>query len=135
MKKRQLFPPDIKTVREDKHSLLELYRKKRVRPGDFVGITELEGSFLVEEPEAMLDSLKPGEELVLTYGEPQFPLENVTITVSRKCGAELGTLPYSSSILPNALRRHGIRLFCYLECCELEDKMPAVAVSLYCKGL
>ncbi len=135
MKLKELFPPTIKTVRDNKEPLLDIYRKKQIRYGDFVGICELEGSFLVEDPVGACKTLKIGEELVLDFSDEQIPYENVTVAVHTTEGLELGQLPYVSSVLPNALRRHGVSLFCYLECCEMEDGMLAIAVSLYCKGL
>ncbi len=129
MKKKSLYPINLKLLSDRKSLVYEVFRKVAPHKGSFVGVCELEGCFMCDEPEMLFDSLKIGELLML---ESDTENKTKSLSVKRTDGMFIGNIPFSDSLLPNLLISRGIKLFCYLEAKEFIGGMLALAVSVYC---
>lgn len=110
---------------------IKLLASRRVRNGSFIGLTPLEGTFLEDEPERIFATLEIGERLSVTRDESTKNQANPVLSVNRADGTAIGTLPFTHSILPNALIDRGKTIFCLAEAKQLEGGLVSVAVSIY----
>lgn len=126
LRKKSLYPITLKLLKDRRSLVYEVFRKVEPHKEAFIGVCELEGCFLVDEPEALYSSLAFGERLAVVTDETN------NLSVRRANGTEIGILPYADAVLPKMLISRGISPFCYVEAKELNNGTLAVAVSIYC---
>ncbi len=126
MRKKSLYPITLKLLADRQSLVYDVFRSVQPHKGEFIGVCELEGSFLCDEPERLYDSLTFGEKMSVVVDETD------RLSVERIDGTQIGILPFADGLLPNMLLSRGINVFCYLEAKELDETMLTVAVSLYC---
>lgn len=131
MRKRSLlYPISFSQITDHPETLTDIFIKARPHKGAFIGVTELEGSFMCDSPEALFASLEIGEKLSLALDKSS-KLSNPPLYVSRSDGTALGTLPYGEAIFPNKLISLGVSLWCHLEAKSLQGGLLSIAVSVY----
>ncbi len=128
---KSLYPITVKLLADHRELVHDLFKKLAPHKGAFIGVCELQGSFLCDSVGELFESLAIGERLALVR-ENEKSL-NPTLEATRFDGTAIGSLPFSSSILPNMLISRGLDVFCYMEAKEFNGGMLAIAVSIYCE--
>ena len=124
--RKSLYPITLEFLKENSPLVYKLFRKYSLHKGAFVGVCEIEGSFLCDEPKKLYNSLTVGEKLSVKLNE------NDRLSVYRLDGTEIGLLPFLDSVIPKMLISRGIGVFCYFEAKDFEDEILRIAVSIYC---
>ena len=130
--KKLSYPLTYDEIAERRAGSLRIMQKRRRRGYALLGLSLLEGSFLAEEPERIFATLEQGEKLQIVRGEGGTPL-NPALHILRADGADIGTLPFADSVLPNALISRGVEVFCVAEAKKLVGGIISIAVSVWCE--
>lgn len=131
MRYKSFYPLTVGLVEDDKEFAFAVVKRINPHKDSFIGVCNLEGSFLCDSPGELFDSLNIGDRLKLVSFESDG--KNVPLTVCRDNGDTLGMLPYADSVLPKMLIRRGLDVFCYLEAKEFNGGMIAFTVTVYCE--
>ena len=107
------------------------FTSRRWRGRSFIGLCELDGAALCEDPARVFAALEQGERLELSprivKGKSKPPL-----IVAGSGGGEVGYIPFAASLLPLALIVRGADVFCLVEAKTMQKGVPEIAVSLWC---
>lgn len=106
----------------------ELIKKlsKVLGRGEVLDVFELEGCFALENSETVFRSLKLGDKLEITNSD-----DDKLLIAINSCGAPVGYLPYSISLLPKLIMQKGVSLRCYVEYIDYTNEVLTICVSLY----
>lgn len=126
MKKKSFYPITLKLLSDRRSFVYEVFRKVSPHKETFIGVCELEGTFLCEEQSKLYDSLVIGERLSVVFDATN------RMSVKRQDGTDIGIIPVTDSVLPSMLISRDLNVFAYFEAKEFENDMLTVAVSLYC---
>lgn len=127
MRMKRHYPISVKMYREERKFVFQLFRKVQPHKEVFIGVCELEGSFLCEDPQQTYDSLIVGELLELTLDDTD------RLNVKRQNGTFLGIIPYTDAVLPKMISARGLKLFAYFEAKDFTDGLLEIVVSMYCE--
>ena len=125
------YPITMSMVTDHYEELSNIFYKSKPHKGAFVGVALLEGSFDVESPKEIFDSLEIGERLEL-FLDKDSKLSIPPIYVFRENQTRLGQLPISASFVPIMLLEKGINVWGHFEAKSFIGGLLSVAISIYC---
>ncbi len=128
---KSLYPITVKMLADHPEQVHELFKRLSPHKEAFIGVCELEGTFLCDSLGELFESLYFGERLSLLPENEK--TQNPALEATRSDGTVIGSLPFSDSLLPNMLIARGLEVFCYIEAKKFNGGMPSVAVSIYCE--
>ena len=127
MRLKSHYPISVKLFRDERKLVYKVFRAVQPHKGVFVGVCELEGSFLCQEPEQLSSSLVVGERIELVLDETK------NLNAQRQDGTFLGVLPYTDAVLPKMMMERGIKMFGYFEAKDFIEDLLVITISLYCE--
>ena len=123
----------METMRKNEKELAQYFSEHSLHKGNFILVSELDGSFLAENTEEILKTLKTGEKLKIVQIEENKDFFNCNLKVLREDGTFMGQIPYRKCLVINMLIRRNVKVSAYLECFDNSDDLFSVGVSVYCE--
>jgi len=130
MKKRNDYPLSLPAIKSNINFARDVILKERPHKGAFIDVFIPEGSFMVDSPGELYDSLTIGQRLSVKADETS-TLDMPPLLIYNSNGEFIGKIPNAIAILPNILLSRGISLWCHLEAKAFNGGMPEFAVSVY----
>lgn len=132
MNKKKLYPITISMLRDHSDMIPEIFLAARPHKGAFLGVSELDGSFLCDNAKEIFESFQLGEKLYVSV-DRESKISVPPLSVYREDKTFLGTLPYGASIFPNLLLKRGVNIWCHAEAASFDNDLLSIAVSIYCE--
>ena len=128
---RTEYPLNFAFIKNRPTESKEIFLKKTIHKGVFIGLVVLEGTFPDGNGEEVFETLSIGEKLKIFFDKTQQTL--TPLEVRNESEITVGYLSFPMSVLLSSLIEREIECFCFLEAKDDESGVLNLAVSVYCE--